>query len=802
MGLIFLIIIGVGIFYAVQHSKKKNVKRIPTPTRLASPISNGTNINTNKETASKEKSITSSPSSLVSQRSKYPEIVNSSTKASNFVTTQNLPKKNMQSLNDESENNLVTFTISVGQSEPKSSNKSLGQWIKRGEQIKLKGYESDKGFFYFGGQLEAYKTNAYYNSYETEASLVDECLLTERRDKSYTDGSLGYWPTYIALSPQARGAYLDWLFGERSDHETPIGYVFIYFYGLERRVLIDGTQGKVDNSEYISIFNELKRLRQIFTDHYAFHNYSSKLIEIMAYLRPEIIQIDYSEFPTRYDSILFKYHLAKQVQDGKPITDELALLWIKNTDEYNLRTPARRCAEEFSNLFKQLYLKETIGGLVVKPNKTKLRLDYYPASGTLRGFQLDIIDLPDPSILKAPIKKLANIADQCTEALEQYSRYLGRKGTNKEDIEAVLLLPEALRKHNTSNSLLEFKSWAEDKIIKDNGLVLFSELWSFTGKLTPEKLNKKELDLLDNFLSFGNYFYVPNVQIHKVKPSIDGYIVLTHDGLNGDEKLSESFKKLLLFIRLAVMIAKCDSTFHEKEKVLINKTIDEDSSISLSERSSLNAYFIWSMNSSVNTAGLKQQIESMDETNKITFRKILVQIALADGKIEATEIKQLEKLYTMLGIDKSLIPSDLHQYTTQKTISPQKQPTEGNITSFILDDSILAQYEAETKEVHTLLGSIFVEENIPEEKIEPMTLGSSLTISLDKQHRVLFETLIDKEKWLREDIETICQKLNLMIDGALETINDWAYEIADAPVLEDDGDIYVDQEIVAELREE
>jgi hypothetical protein len=95
-----------------------------------------------------------------------------------------------------------------------------------------------------------------------------------------------------------------------------------------------------------------------------------------------------------------------------------------------------------------------------------------------------------------------------------------------------------------------------------------------------------------------------------------------------------------------------------------------------------------------------------------------------------------------------------------------------------------------------------VEENIPEEKIEPMTLGSSLTISLDKQHRVLFETLIDKEKWLREDIETICQKLNLMIDGALETINDWAYEIADAPVLEDDGDIYVDQEIVAELREE
>jgi hypothetical protein len=99
-------------------------------------------------------------------------------------------------------------------------------------------------FLYFGGQLEAYKTNAYYNSYETEASLVDECLLTERRDKSYTDGSLGYWPTYISLSPQARGAYLDWLFGERSDPETPI-IMFLFIFMSRAKSLIDGTQEKL-----------------------------------------------------------------------------------------------------------------------------------------------------------------------------------------------------------------------------------------------------------------------------------------------------------------------------------------------------------------------------------------------------------------------------------------------------------------------------------------------------------------------------------------------------------------------------
>ena len=39
-----------------------------------------------------------------------------------------------------------------------------------------------------------------------------------------------------------------------------------------------------------------------------------------------------------------------------------------------------------------------------------------------------------------------------------------------------------------------------------------------------------------------------------------------------------------------------------------------------------------------------------------------------------------------------------------------------------------------------------------------------------------------------------------MVDGAVETINDWAYEKVDAPVLDDDGDIHVDLEIVEELK--
>jgi len=72
---------------------------------------------------------------------------------------------------------------------------------------------------------------------------------------------------------------------------------------------------------------------------------------------------------------------------------------------------------------------------------------------------------------------------------------------------------------------------------------------------------------------------------------------------------------------------------------------------------------------------------------------------------------------------------------------------------------------------------------------------------LDEPHNKLFEKLCTKEQWSRNEVAECCTELNLMIDGAIETINDWSFDLVDAPVIEDDGDIYVDQEIVEEIRE-
>ncbi|MDD5509762.1 MAG: TerB N-terminal domain-containing protein [Dehalococcoidales bacterium] len=74
--------------------------------------------------------------------------------------------------------------------------------------------------------------------------------------------ALGYYPSYAALRPEQRWVYLNWL--QDVTEEVDIGYVFIYYYGLERQLLT----GKFDRA-----YDEILKLRR-FHRHKSFLGYS------------------------------------------------------------------------------------------------------------------------------------------------------------------------------------------------------------------------------------------------------------------------------------------------------------------------------------------------------------------------------------------------------------------------------------------------------------------------------------------------------------------------------------------------
>lgn len=698
----------------------------------------------------------------------------------------------------DDDDDFATFTIhtSFGREPEKTTNKQKGRWISVDEQLSVNGRQLTKGFFYFGGAMNS------LDGYGIEPSLVDDkrpASSPSVDSEIYTDESLGYWPTYASLSKGCRGAYLDWLASDRSNPNTPIGYVFIYFYGFERRVIENKSNNQISNEEYIAIFEEVLRLNSVFNANRSFRGYSANFLELMALQRSALFEDRLPDIPETNNALSFKVKLATTIANGNPVTAPLALEWLKNTFEYSLKTPARRCEEEFSQLFQIRFSDKFGEGISVKPNKTKLRLSYHAASNGVHGVDLELGDLPDPSILKGPIKKLIPIAEQCTEELNSYSRYLGKADTSRNDIAALMLLPKELANESNSPVIETFKSWANQIISSNEGLTTVKDFWTHTGTPLPKAFNKKENELVANLAAKAEIGIAPDQRFHHAKLKIDDNIVLFSPGHGEFFEPSSAFNQVSLAIRLGAMVATIDGTVDHHEKIALQTLINHDDKLSPSEKNSLNAYLTWRLNAPVNNTGLKARIEKLGIPQVEFLKKFILSIALADGKIDASEIKQIEKLYTSLGLDKSLVTSDIHAFASSKQpISATSKEASIDKSTFQLDEGILAMHESDTNDAKSMLESIFAVDEEAEQEVRPTADVNEE--GLDSPYKELFETLIAKESWPRKEVHELCSKLNIMVDGALETINDWAYDKVDAPVLDDDGDIYVDLEIVEELK--
>lgn len=87
---------------------------------------------------------------------------------------------------------------------------------------------------------------------------------------------LSYFPSYSEMQPEQRGLYLRWLY----DVAEPIdiGYVFVYYYGLERHLVY----GDLDTA-----FEEIKLLRR-HHDNGSFQSYSASALVHSCLLRKRI----------------------------------------------------------------------------------------------------------------------------------------------------------------------------------------------------------------------------------------------------------------------------------------------------------------------------------------------------------------------------------------------------------------------------------------------------------------------------------------------------------------------------------
>lgn len=108
-------------------------------------------------------------------------------------------------------------------------------WIPFGRAAEV-GRRKIAGPAYVGSRLPTSNSSSDHDNF-----LIDPSLPVG--GSADTAGQqMNYWPSYGSMSPGSRLAFLNWMASPRNAPDTYIGYVFVYFYALERRAILERSE--------------------------------------------------------------------------------------------------------------------------------------------------------------------------------------------------------------------------------------------------------------------------------------------------------------------------------------------------------------------------------------------------------------------------------------------------------------------------------------------------------------------------------------------------------------------------------
>ncbi|MBN9788497.1 hypothetical protein DMP17_07825 [Pseudonocardia sp. TMWB2A] len=687
-------------------------------------------------------------------------------------------------------------------------------WIPKGQAVTIAGRTID-GMVYVGTPPRI--GSPYYS--EVCRAYIDPSLSVARVGSDKNGDNMSYWPGYSSIPAVCRATYLDWLAGGRQDGSINPGYMFLFFYGLERRFLIDQTS----QEEGRDILAEVRRLKKLFSESHSAQRYLGEFLDIAG-----VAGLGEFEFddPTLKQIILdnrswdlpfsLKFALGGLIAKGAALDAEWVYLWLSCHPERRIRTPAQRCANEFKELFKLKFHALYPDGLKVQQPQSVLADRYKAASGEFEGPLKPALNgepVPDISGLIEPVLVAQTIADQAMDELDKFSRYLGRNPDGRGTIEAQALLPAELWSLFPSSELEELKDWARERVAA-GGLVPALNVISRLEGETPEKLGKRNLTGAADALARIGFGMAPDPRFSLRGPKIDEPVVIFELGepVEQLEDVTPAYRTELFELALATFVAHADSKIVEAERRALREKIEAVSGLTELERKRLYANLEWYLDVPPDMSWLRSKLKDADAEHHLALRAAVVAIAHADSVIQSEEVACIEKIYKALGIDAGLVYADLHagdvpdgpvRVKAAEAQAPGEQiPDEPKAKAASLDAARIAAIRNDTERVSSVLGEIFsTDEEVSDETNAAHALPSSMT-GLDPKHAMLVEQIIQREHWTDEEFEEIAGKQGLMPSGALEVVNEWAFDKFDEALLDEYDGYEVSPDIADTLRAE
>lgn len=674
------------------------------------------------------------------------------------------------------------------------------RWYGPGKTVVVAGRNIAGGMIYVGIPRRM-------RHHSSDACVIDPSKRVAKQGLG-PNHSIGYWPHYSQLSPESRAVYLDWLASGRRSPSVDIGCVFLFFYGLERHILTE-TVGSRKASHWSAIRDEITELQKVYSyKSSSFNGYAQSLLTWMdlhsvqpdLYRKPIELPKGFTwEFP-----IVLRIALGQSAVDGVPLSPILAFQWFCAARYYWLRTPARRCPQEFQDLYLLRYQREFGSGMKVPRNKTRLVYEYRPASPTLSvtiNGNLMQQELPDVTVLEEPISCLSILAESVTQELAPYSRWIGPDRRGADSIECQLQLPHEVWSTPTSS----FVSSIQVSVQKSPQLIHVDELITAIGAIAPIK--KPRWLAFARVLAEQRIAMEPDILRGAAIPKPEGSIVLYgRDPAEYEESDSVHLLTAMLTLQLSANVAIADDNFCDLEFDHLTRTIQSWTHLTQPQLRRLEAHLMLLRSVPVTLSTLKSKLTPLHQDLREILAGFMAVVAQSDGFIHPAEVKLLERAYKLLGVDPLRVFTNLHAVSVGDTLAGADDVEIGK--GFSLDQARIEALQKDTVRVSSLLSSIFADDSsdaTPVEATEVDEPGSdsySGLLHLDETHSVLGRLLLSRDTWDRSELQVAASELEVMLDGALEEINDAAFEQYEIPFFEGDDPITINHELRERLQNE
>jgi len=662
------------------------------------------------------------------------------------------------------------------------------QWLGPDRQIMVHGYLIRDALAYYSARPTVH-----------EASCID-LSLPVGKPIAEPRGALGYWPQYARMSPGQRANYLQWLADGRKGPLDDIGYAFIYFYGLERRAL-------VDDQDHELILEEAVRLLGRYRQSASFDGYLGGLIEYSS-ARRGLERVDDSWFQRFLARTASSVALAWLVVHDRPLPAELALAVARQDVRSPRSVVVNRLPEQFRELFERKYEERFGSGMKLRTAARPHRLEYRPGSPTLlysMGLQArQAISIPNVLGIGGQFKPLVRIWTDCIEELRPLSRQAA-KGMDLTTREAYWALPPELRAETDHPDKPRWEQVVAAQTPSGAfALVPVSSLAQLEGLEKRPRLTQKQSEQLAATACEVGFGIAPDCRAVSRAYRWDEYVALFRMEEPTPPR-DAAFSCAACMMELGVALAAADGTVEDAEVLHIMGFLGNQFALSPDDALHLDGYRRALLKQPPRMSSLSKRLQdALTLVQRELIGRFLVGVAAASGSIHRKEITALRSAYRSLGVEPAKLDELLDEMrgpeepvevqTGAPTPAGEPIPRRAPLRPeplVVLDMSRVHRLLVGTAEVQRILvGAMTAAEDL--EELEPIApsgrpasaasvtvipaLPPHLLAGLDEHYYPVLAELLKRDDWQPQDLDALARRYGFMRSGMLGVINDWAME--------------------------